>query len=134
MIRYVEAKILDRTYILFLSISAMFEVRDRFGEEALDTVQSNDVEAIDVAFKIFGILARHGDKLAKQYGMQSNSPVFDSEYLEFMDPTEFDKMKLAIFYTFNVGLGTEVPDLTENGGEQDLILKQIDAMKSKKKD
>lgn len=133
MLRYVETQILDEKYSLFLNIFALYEIRDKYGEDALDKISDATFEAVKLSTDIFILLTCQADQMLSEFGLPGNPKIDKQRFINLLDPNELEKVKMAIFMAVNAGLGLDIPQ-EDDDKPKDLILMQIDAAKSKKKE
>lgn len=118
MLRTSKAEIQGKTYRLLYTCSAMFDVQDEYGADALNSIgDAGSRDSLAACIGIFRILATEAETIRRQAGYDPG-PMPDEIDERLLTPKDWADMKDAIFRAATYGYSQEI----ETGEEVDLIL------------
>lgn len=121
MIQCIEVELCGEQFFLFYNVEAMFQIQERFPEDALDQISMNTKSALDLSVVLFQLLAEQGELARRNMGYDSRTlPELDKQRWK-LTPADIVKMKNGIYCAITLGCERKVESLED----MDLTLLEI---------
>lgn len=131
MDRMKEVTLGRKKALLCYSISALFDVAERYGtvQRALELLQGSGEDALE-AVQWFALrLSREGTDCARLMGETVPDTLTTKDVNQFLSPYEFSKLREAVVEAIGLGYQRDIPE--PEGQERDLGLEELTEKKER---